>query len=59
MNRRWRLAVAQWEREQVAIHERTVGFSGPVLAEDDPIHRDIEQSFRPARGVSLRMPGLG
>jgi DNA/RNA endonuclease G (NUC1) len=45
MNRGWWLAVEQWEREIVDRHQKAVGFSGPVLAEDDPIHRDLEQSF--------------
>jgi endonuclease G len=45
MNRGWWLAVEQWEREMVAIQGKAVGFAGPVLAEDDPVHRDLEQSI--------------
>jgi endonuclease G len=45
MNRGWWLAVEQWEREIATTYGRAIGFSGPVLGEDDPIHRDLEQSF--------------
>jgi DNA/RNA endonuclease G (NUC1) len=44
MNRGWWLAVERWEREMAVQHTKAIGFSGPVLAVDDPIHRDLEQS---------------
>jgi DNA/RNA endonuclease G (NUC1) len=43
MNRHWWLALEDWERKNAQAHGRASGFSGPVLADDDPIHRDIEQ----------------
>jgi endonuclease G, mitochondrial len=45
MNRGWWLSVEKWEREIVTNHRKAIGFSGPVLAGDDPIHRDFEQSI--------------
>jgi DNA/RNA endonuclease G (NUC1) len=45
MNQGWWLAVEQWERELVAIHGKAIGFSGPVLSEDDPIHGGFEQTI--------------
>jgi endonuclease G len=45
MNRGWWLAVEQWEREMVANNGKAIGFSGPVLSDEDPIHRDLEQSI--------------
>lgn len=44
MNQKWWLAVEEWEREVVTAHGKATGFSGPVLAADDPVHRDLEQS---------------
>jgi endonuclease G len=32
------LALEEWEREQATVHGRVVGFSGPVLRPDDPLH---------------------
>jgi DNA/RNA endonuclease G (NUC1) len=43
MNQGWWLAVENWEREIAAAHGKAIGFSGPVLAGDDPIHRGVEQ----------------
>jgi endonuclease G len=45
MNRGWWLAVELWEREMVAARGKAIGFSGPVLAQDDPVYRDIEQAI--------------
>jgi DNA/RNA endonuclease G (NUC1) len=45
MNRGWWLAVESWEREITRTYGKAVGFSGPVLNEQDPIHRDVEQSY--------------
>jgi endonuclease G len=45
MNRGWWLGVEKWEREIVAEHGKAIGFSGPVLAADDPVQRDVEQSI--------------
>jgi len=38
MNRRWWACVEEWERAQVVVHGRGVGFAGPLLAHDDPVH---------------------
>jgi DNA/RNA endonuclease G (NUC1) len=43
LNRGWWLSVELWERELVAQVGRLAGFAGAVLAESDPIHRDVEQ----------------
>jgi len=43
MNQGWWLAVENWERRVATEHGKAVGFSGPVLAADDPIHRGLEQ----------------
>ena len=45
LNQGWWLAVENWERKIAIEHVKAVGFSGPVLAADDPIHRDLEQSI--------------
>jgi DNA/RNA endonuclease G (NUC1) len=44
MNQGWWLAVEQWEREMVAHHQRAIGFAGPVLADDDPLLRQVDQT---------------
>jgi len=45
LNRGWWLSVEEWERKMVDVHGKAIGFSGPVLAEDDPIQRGVEQSI--------------
>jgi len=45
LNQGWWLAVENWEREMATHQGKAIGFSGPVLAVDDPIHRDLEQSI--------------
>jgi len=45
MNRHLWLSVEQFEREIVDIHHKAIGFSGPVLAEDDPTHGDAVQTI--------------
>jgi DNA/RNA endonuclease G (NUC1) len=43
MNRRWWLAVEQWERAQVTKHAKVIGFSGPVFADDDTHQPQVER----------------
>jgi DNA/RNA endonuclease G (NUC1) len=45
MNRGWWLAVEVWERNLVVSQRKAIGFSEPVLADDDPLHRDVEQTM--------------
>jgi DNA/RNA endonuclease G (NUC1) len=45
MNQGWWLAVEQWERELVVAHGKAIGFSGPVLSDDDPIRGEFEQAI--------------
>jgi DNA/RNA endonuclease G (NUC1) len=42
MNQRWWLSVEQWERESLQVDGKAVGFAGPVLADDDPVHATSE-----------------
>lgn len=42
MNRRWWLSVENWERQSVLVHGKAIGFAGPVLAHDDPLHATSE-----------------
>lgn len=45
MNQEWWLGVEQWERHTVRRCERAIGFSGPVLADDDPPYAAVEQTI--------------
>jgi DNA/RNA endonuclease G (NUC1) len=44
INRNWWLELDEWEASIVKTYGRAVGFSGPVLRPDDPIHDYIEQT---------------
>jgi DNA/RNA endonuclease G (NUC1) len=42
MNRKWWWCVEDWERTQLMARDRSIGFAGPVLAHDDPVHGATE-----------------
>ena len=57
MNRRWWLAVEEWERALAVIHRRVVGFAGPVLRPDDPVHSRSEEVIGRLRvRANFRLP---
>ena len=45
MNQRWWLAVERWEEALVEARERAIGFSGPLLQDEDPVHGASEQTI--------------
>lgn len=59
LNQKWWLGVENWERKIATEHLKAIGFSGPVLAADDPIHRDLEQSIGRLRvRQNFRLPRM-
>jgi endonuclease G len=45
INRPWWRAFAEWEGRVVRDRGRAIGFSGPILRDDDPLYRDISQTI--------------
>lgn len=57
MNRPWARALADWEARVVAERGRAIGFSGPILREDDPFFRDVSQTLgRLVAHQTFRLP---
>ena len=57
MNRRWWLAVEQWEDALLDRFDKVVSFSGPALSPDDPVHSDQVQVIGRLRvHANFRLP---
>lgn len=57
INRPWGRALADWEARVVAERGRAIGFSGPILREDDPVFRDVSQTVgRLVAHQTFRLP---
>lgn len=57
INRPWGRALADWEGRVVADRGRAIGFSGPILREDDPFFRDVSQTVgRLVAHQTFRLP---